>query len=269
MRRLVGAIIVLVCLGVLVHDGTTGRLSVFRECYDVDDLHVWMIERIAYRQPRRVQVLLRRGGAGPARRNEDASPLHAAVFSGRRKCIRILLAAGVHVDGKIPAPRTEDGELTTTALHVAARSNYHDAAEALLDGGADPNAVNCVGGTPMHCAACEGRADMVLLLIRRGAHVNPRDPDGRTPLHEAVFPLHPNHGTDRLRAVQVLIRSGADVNAVDHEHVAPLDLARWSKRQDMVDLLKRHGAVSGEPIEFLLRAAEAKSDKGLDQEAAE
>ena len=60
----------------------------------------------------------------------------------------------------------------TTALHLAARRGAADAAEALLDGGADADARASNGRSALDLAAKHGHVGVVQLLLRRGAVVD-------------------------------------------------------------------------------------------------
>ena len=102
-----------------------------------------------------------------------------------------------------------------TPLHHAAMRGKERVALALLDHGADVNAVNAFNATPLHEAAVGGHAELVKALIARGADVNATDGNGRTPLERAEeqgesaaaevireeISLH--HG-QRVKAVKVL-----------------------------------------------------------------
>jgi len=55
----------------------------------------------------------------------------------------------------------------------------------LLAGGADVNAQDGDGQTPLHWAASNALNDVVNLLLERGADINARDKYGNTPLQEA------------------------------------------------------------------------------------
>ena len=64
---------------------------------------------------------------------------------------------------------------------------------------------------------------------------NAVEPDGTTPLHRAV------HRND-LKAADVLIRGGADVNATNRYGVPPLSLAATNGNAAMLELLLKAGA---------------------------
>src|SRR5262245_25988904 len=84
-----------------------------------------------------------------------------------------------------------------TSLHLAAAALRTDVADLLIASGADPNAVNRRGATPLHYA-CDPRprsrttwnpsqqAALIELLARHGADVERSDRGGATPLHRAV-----------------------------------------------------------------------------------
>jgi ankyrin repeat protein len=96
----------------------------------------------------------------------------------------------------------------TTALHHAAERDDLRAATALLKAGADANAANRYGVTPLSLACTNGDDAMVSRLLKAGANPNAALPGGETPLMTAAR-------TGRLDAVQALLAAGADVHAKD------------------------------------------------------
>ena len=54
-----------------------------------------------------------------------------------------------------------------------------------LAAGADVNAKNDGGFTPLHAAALNGHKEIAELLIEKGANLNAKDRRGRTPLDQA------------------------------------------------------------------------------------
>jgi ankyrin repeat protein len=75
--------------------------------------------------------------------------------------------------------------------------------------------------------------DMTELLLTRGADVDAKDRDGDTPLHDAAFRGHE-------KIVGLLLAHGADVGAKNNAGRTPRDeaLRRWHK--EVAQLLGRH-----------------------------
>jgi ankyrin repeat protein len=96
-------------------------------------------------------------------------PLGLACFFGRPDAAALLLARGGEVN--IPS-RNAFG---VTALHAALAGASPDIAKSLIAAGADVNAVQQDGVTPIHEAAAIGNVELVQLLLDHGADPLTRD----------------------------------------------------------------------------------------------
>ena len=97
--------------------------------------------------------------------SEDGyTPLHFAAFFDRGKAVRLLLDRGADVGA------VSRNDMQVQPLHSAVAANSRDVAAALLTAGADPNAKQQGGFTPlMGAEENEAEGDMVRLLMDHGA----------------------------------------------------------------------------------------------------
>ena len=89
-------------------------------------------------------------------------------------------------------------------------NNSLDVARLLIDSGAEVDATDENGCTPLHWAALNNSLGMARLLLDRGADVDARTENGWTPLQRAAgtFP--------KSRAVaSLLIEKGANTDGID------------------------------------------------------
>lgn len=92
---------------------------------------------------------------------------------------------------------------------------------ALLDDGADPNAADRQGFTPLHFAAQQWSIEAAQILLERGADVDPVNTYGNSPLWTAVF-----NSKGRGALIEVLSRRGANPLRQNKAGQTPLGLAR-------------------------------------------
>jgi ankyrin repeat protein len=110
----------------------------------------------------------------------------------------------------------------------------------MIKGGADVNASDKSGETPLLSAASSSDADVLSLLLRHGANVNAKGGrNERTPLMEICLSRNAS-----AAALDVLAKAGADVNAVDRSGDSALMQAVSSYRPnpEIIDWLIAHGA---------------------------
>jgi ankyrin repeat protein len=136
----------------------------------------------------------------------------------------------------IPPPPPLLGNSSTvlfkgTALHLASMYGSINVVELLLSAGANINATNDNGWTPLHMAASylarqyDKKSRCMILLLERGANVNLVDSNGRNVWHKVAL-------YNNMRAVKVLKPFTGDLESalleLDHEGFIPLFLAAHS-----------------------------------------
>ena len=134
-----------------------------------------------------------------------------------------------------------------TRLYQMAFQVNAPAVEFLLQRGANPNAEQRDGVTPLFAIAWQGEKDdeqysvdcrrIVELLVTAGVDPNQRENSGCTAMHEAAF-----GDWASPTAIEALLRAGADPDPVNLNGVTPLMLAASNGDLNAVRLLLNAGA---------------------------
>jgi len=136
-----------------------------------------------------------------------------------------------------------------TALEAAVKKEHLALTTALLDAGADPSGVGGgTGGyyTPLHLVARWRNAELVTLLLDRGAQTNAvASKSGQTPLHEVLGEGYEEAA--HLPLVRALLEAEADPKrqsppSAEHAKRTPVQLALQHGARETVLLLLEHGA---------------------------
>ena len=144
--------------------------------------------------------------------------------------------------GADPNARDRGGR---TPLHAVAASSWEpDIVVALIAAGADPNARDAAGNTPLHASLANEHADVVVKLLELGADPAARNDEGRAadPMHCENWSMRAFAGVADAGTVAGCIESGWDVNARNADGDGPLHQAVRAQDSTMVALLLDAGA---------------------------
>lgn len=121
------------------------------------------------------------------------------------------------------------------ALAEAARHGLLAEVTRLLDAGTDVDARDESLVTPLMLACYAGRTSVAKLLVERGANVNATDAKGWTPLMSLMGGLQREATIAAI--VKLLLKAGADPSIRSPDGVTALDLAREKYGDRVCDLL--------------------------------
>ena len=99
----------------------------------------------------------------------------------------------------------------------------------LLENGANIDARNKLGRTPLHEAVYLGDLEYMQALLENGASATAKDNCGNEALHLAV-------ATPKVAIVEMLLKSGANVAAKNNYGITILDWTIYATRHDPADL---------------------------------
>lgn len=170
--------------------------------------------------PEAIEELARLG----AKLDEPEGPYGATLAmlvsaSGPLAALAALAKAGADLDA-----RDAGGE---TALHKVASGGWMEEAElarrarALMELGASVEAPDALGATALHRACAAGRLACAQALLAAGANPNASNKQGSTPLMLLAIKIP----RQAARIASELLGAGADPDQADHAGFTPTDLA--------------------------------------------
>ncbi|XP_025724631.1 ankyrin repeat and SOCS box protein 3 isoform X1 [Callorhinus ursinus] len=211
-----------------------------------------------------LRKLLKKGRSVDVADNRGWMPIHEAAYHNSVECLRML----IHADSSENYIKTKTFE-GFCALHLAASQGHWKIVQILLEAGADPNATTLEETTPLFLAVENGQIDVLRLLLRHGANVNgSHSMCGWNALHQATFqenaeiiklllkkgankecqddfgitPLFVAAQYGKLESLNILISSGANVNCQALDKATPLFIAAQEGHTECVELLLSSGA---------------------------
>jgi ankyrin repeat protein len=150
----------------------------------------------------------------------DNNTLRSAIERNDTWKVEHLIKNGTNVNKRY---NDFDNQLyKQTFLHLAVRLNYYrnDMITLLIDNGAQINAQEGVGKSPLHLAVDRGNIEIAKILLEKGIDIELKDGYGYTALHIAAY-------KDKRTLATLLINRGAKVNAEDKFGRTPVHLAAY------------------------------------------
>jgi len=123
-------------------------------------------------------------------------------------------------------------------LYRASQLGFVDICKALVQNGAEVNYTQDNLFYPLEGAASENHIEVLKFLLETGADINAYEITTLSAIGSAS-------SDGAYEAVEYLIEKGADINRLTlQQYLTPLDLAKIWKKEDVVKLLEKHGALS-------------------------
>ncbi|GAB3635495.1 hypothetical protein GCM10027422_10850 [Hymenobacter arcticus] len=176
--------------------------------------------------------------------------LFNAAYKNDTAAIKTLIERGSDVN------QADDEHVT--ALYEAVRKGSYEAAELLLQNGADPDKhYNKDEYTVLHIAVANNSKSLTALLLRYTKNANSRDRFGNPPLWTAIHQAslaRNNDNAEAIEIVELLLQNGADPYSPNNigemvvgkstnpmgESLSPYDSALRSHKSDLVALIEKY-----------------------------
>nr|WP_253309278.1 ankyrin repeat domain-containing protein [Rickettsia endosymbiont of Ceutorhynchus assimilis] len=120
--------------------------------------------------------------------SQNWTPLHYATYNGNVELSKSVFKAFLEKKGNINALESTSCNSDNWALlHYAVHYGNPDMVSFLIDKGASIEIRSKEGKTPLHLAVEEAKQNVINLLLDRGADIEAKNNDGRTPLYLAAY----------------------------------------------------------------------------------
>ena len=160
------------------------------------------------------------------------SALLAATHANRIDAARLLIERGANVNAK--------DDIDDSPFLYAGAEGRLEILRLALAAGADLKSTNRYGGTALIPAAHHGHVETVRELLKTKIDVDHVNRLGWTALLEAI--ILGDGGSAHAEIVRLLVARGANVNLADAQGVTPLAHARQRGHGEIGEVLRRAGA---------------------------
>jgi len=179
-----------------------------------------------------VDLLLKAGANASQQEPSGETLLMRACETGVLPVVQLLLKHGAPVD-------VREARFGQTALMFAARAGHADIVAALLAAGAKPNVATLVGNTPAFIPPNSVPGFGFGVGILRGGV--PADRGRREPRPGGLTPLHYAARHNHVEVAKLLVKAGAEVNALEANDITPLLMAVSNDNTAAAQYLLAHG----------------------------
>ena len=209
----------------------TGDVNCVRKYVETADHRAYLqddsaLNSAVYYNHAEILKILIEAGTDPNIHGEHVPALHVAASNDNVEAAKILISHGAKID-------TRDTINNDTALIYGIRDGKFGVAEYLLDAGADHSLTDKRGFAPLHVAVARNDVRVAQCLLDHGAAINVRtQSEGKTPLMIAA-------AAGFAEMVEMLLSRGADPSIVDSAGKSPLERSVECHRSGVAEILKK------------------------------
>ncbi len=177
-------------------------------------------------------MLMTNTGVNTANMGLD-SLMHLAVKTENTEIAEFFIDMGADVKVK---EYVNSNDYNISVLHTACLKDDLDTVKMLVENGAEVDAIDGKGRTPLFIACAAGNVGIVKYLFENGASITYREPNkGAYPIHEACY-------WDNSEVVSYLLGVGINKNLKDFAGQTPFKYAVRGENLDIIKIIVGSGA---------------------------
>ncbi|KAL6486171.1 hypothetical protein MHYP_G00055630 [Metynnis hypsauchen] len=225
-------------------------------------------------------ILLRNGASVDVQDSQRKTPLFHAISRGNENTAAVLLQAGAQVNSGIMEAafdlnrtsvlslllknikNTMSQNEIKSVLFKAIKRNLDGVVAALIDSGADVNACDDLGYTPLLLATELRNVEVFKVLVSKKAQLDKRLPNQTSALHLAIQ-------SGSMPLTQILLDKGLDPNSIGPKDQTPLHFSALHNQPALMALLLHKGAQVNTVTQDGLTALHLASQSGHTEAVAQ
>ncbi|MEK7607143.1 MAG: ankyrin repeat domain-containing protein [Patescibacteria group bacterium] len=186
------------------------------------------------------ESLIAKGADVNARDSDGITPLIVACSNGKLKAADLLISKGSEVNYQTPITHPNSPQEGWVSIHLAARKGHADIVKLLISKGAKIDVRKADGWCPLHVAVAFCRFDTVKLLLSNGSSANTKNKYGFTVLMAAAYMRGSIEEEMKGYAniAKLLLENGANISDKDENGKTALTLAMEVENPHLVGVLQ-------------------------------